>query len=120
MDQMRAFLIFASQLPAVQNNPYAKAAYFGVAYSAAFHILGMQKELVKCSPSFLKFKLFAIASAPHICWAPILCLTLGFPDSSVGKESAFNSGDPSSIPGLGRSAGERIGYPIQYPWWLSW
>ena len=39
---------------------------------------------------------------------------MGFPDSSVGKESACNAGDPSSIPGLGRSAGEGIGYPIQY------
>ena len=36
--------------------------------------------------------------------------------SSVGKESACNTGDPSSIPGLGRSAGEGIGYPLQYPW----
>ena len=40
----------------------------------------------------------------------------GFPDSSVGKESACNSGDPSSIPGLGRSPGEGIGYPLQYSW----
>ena len=40
----------------------------------------------------------------------------GFPDSSVGKESACNAGDPSSIPGLGRSAGEGIGYPPQYSW----
>ena len=37
-----------------------------------------------------------------------------FPDSSVGKESASNAGDPSSIPGLGRSTGEGIGYPLQY------
>ena len=41
---------------------------------------------------------------------------MGFPDSSVGKESACNAGDPSSIPGLGRSAGEGIGYPLQYSW----
>ena len=40
----------------------------------------------------------------------------GFPDSSVGKESAFNAGDPSSIPGSGKSPGERIGYPLQYSW----
>ena len=40
--------------------------------------------------------------------------TLGFPDSSVDKESACNAGDPGSIPGLGRSAGEGIGYPLQY------
>ena len=41
---------------------------------------------------------------------------LGFPDSSVGKESSCNSGDPGSIPGLGRSAGKGIGYPLQYSW----
>ena len=41
-------------------------------------------------------------------------MTRGFPDSSVGKESACNAGDPGSIPGSGRSAGEVIGYPLQY------
>ena len=34
-------------------------------------------------------------------------------DSSVGKESACNAGDPSSVPGLGRSDGEGKGYPLQ-------
>ena len=48
-------------------------------------------------------------------------LRLGFPESSVGKEFACNTGDFGSIPGLGRSAGEGIGYPLQYIWalWLS-
>ena len=36
----------------------------------------------------------------------------GFPGGSAGKESACNAGDPSSIPGLGRSAGEGIGYSV--------
>ena len=40
--------------------------------------------------------------------------TQGFPHSSVGKESACNAGDPSSILGSGRSPGEGIGYPLQY------
>ena len=40
----------------------------------------------------------------------------GFADSSVGKEPACNSGDPGLIPGSGRSAGEGIGYPLQYSW----
>ena len=40
----------------------------------------------------------------------------GFPSSSVGKESACNSEDPSSIPGLGRSSGEGIGYSLLYSW----
>ena len=35
---------------------------------------------------------------------------MGFPDSSVGKESACNAGDPGSIPGEG------TGYPLQYSW----
>ena len=37
-----------------------------------------------------------------------------FPNSSVGKESTYNAGDPSLIPGSGRSAGEGVGYPLQY------
>ena len=42
------------------------------------------------------------------CW--------GLPDSSDGKESAFNAGDPGWIPGLRTSAGEGIGYRLQYSW----
>ena len=38
----------------------------------------------------------------------------GFPDISIGKESACNDGDPGSVPGLGRSPGEGKGYPLQY------
>ena len=41
---------------------------------------------------------------------------MGFPDSSVGTESSCNAGDPSSIPGSGRSVGKGIGYPLQYSW----
>ena len=41
---------------------------------------------------------------------------MGFPGSSAAKESACNAGDPSSIPGLGSSLGEGIGYPHQYSW----
>ena len=41
-------------------------------------------------------------------------LSRGFPDSSAGKESACNAGDPGLILGLGRSPGEGIGYPLQY------
>ena len=40
--------------------------------------------------------------------------SLGFPDSSVGKESTCNAGDSSLIPGSGKSAGEGLGYPLQY------
>ena len=42
--------------------------------------------------------------------------TLGLPCGSAGKEPACNAGDPSLIPELGRSAGEGVGYPLQYSW----
>ena len=52
-----------------------------------------------------------------ICWrrdrlpTPVF---LGFPCGSTGKESAYKAGDLGSITGLGRSSGEKKGYPLQY------
>ena len=45
-----------------------------------------------------------------------ICLCVGFPASSAGKESACSAGDLSSIPVWGRSAGEGTGRPLQYSW----
>ena len=44
----------------------------------------------------------------HSQWASLV--------AQFDKESACNAGDPSSIPGLGRSPGEGIGYPLRYSW----
>jgi len=41
---------------------------------------------------------------------------VGFPENSVGKESACSAVDAGSTPASGRSAGEGIGYPRQYSW----
>ena len=41
-------------------------------------------------------------------------MSWGFPGGSDGKASACSAGDPGSIPGLGRSPGERKGNPVQY------
>ena len=60
-----------------------------------------------------------------LCYQPVLGirnvstsvlsqLSYSFPGSSAGKESAYNAGDPGSIPRSGRSPEERIGYPLQY------
>ena len=56
---------------------------------------------------------YSLQSLYYFC-----CSTMkkGFPDSSVGKESTFNAGDPGLIPEFGRSAGEGIGYPFQCSW----
>ena len=39
---------------------------------------------------------------------------LGFPDSSVGKESTYKAGNLGLVPGFGRSPAEGKGYPLQY------
>ena len=56
-------------------------------------------------------------------------LDVGFPFGSDGKESFCNTGDWGSIPGSGRSPGDRKGYPLQYSclenpmgrgaWWVT-
>ena len=48
------------------------------------------------------------------CKMTLLLKFLHFPHSSVSKESVCNAGDPGSIPGSGRSPGERNGNPLQY------
>ena len=58
----------------------------------------------------------------HYLFKFVVCLNLNifckptFPGSSTGTGSACSTGDPSSIPGSGRSSGEGIGYPLQYSW----
>ena len=57
---------------------------------------------------------------PHLLhlliWSWDCSHVLDFPGSSADKEFACNAGDLGSIPGLGRSPGEGIGYPFQYSW----
>ena len=52
---------------------------------------------------------------PHVTF-PSPLVSLGFSESSVGKESVCNAADTSSILGSGRSTGEGIDYPLQYSW----
>ena len=55
-----------------------------------------------------------ISTIHYYCRVSIYLDLLLSVNSSVGKESTYNAGDPESIPGLGRSTGEGIGYPLQY------
>ena len=66
------------------------------------YIIGIQVKLTNCT-----LRLVLYYSSKSI---------VGFPDSSVGKESVCSTGHPGSIPGLGRSHGEGKGYPLQYSW----
>ena len=59
-------------------------------------------------------RLFSILSGQSILKITYTTKVWGFPGSSVNKESAFNAGDPGSIPGWGTSSGEENGNPLQY------
>ena len=76
--------------------------------------------IVSVTPEILPFLLFVsqcytlVISSDQSASSLVLFLapsnlSWGFPHSSVGKESVCNAGDPSSIPGSGRSPGEGIG-----------
>ena len=66
---------------------------------------------------FLFFFLHAVRIGKELMFVWYIYSQLkGFPGSSAGKESACHAGDPSLIPGSGRSTGEGISYPLQYFW----
>ena len=66
-----------------------------------------------CLLFFLAFSPVLLNVLSHMLNSSIFILSC-FPDGSAGKESTCNAGDPSLIPGSGRSTGEEIGYPLQY------
>ena len=67
-------------------------------------------HLIHCRALCRCFEIFQLTEKYFISQK----LSFGFPDRSVGKEYAYNAGDPGLIPGLGRSPGERKGCPLQY------
>ena len=73
-------------------------------------------NLISGSSAFSKSSLYIWKFSVHKLLKPRLVYSKGFPDSSVGKEFACNTGDPGSIPGLGITPEEGIGYPLQYSW----
>ena len=90
-------------------------------YQLVQNFFGLSVVTVNCPPRSRWLRLASYvhpihSNHPHpLCFRKCISLTyLGFPDSSVGKESACNAGDLGSIPGLGKSPGEGIGYPLWY------
>ena len=71
------------------------------------------------SSAYLRLLIFLPAILIPACVSSSLAFlmmysALGFPGGSAGEESACNVGDLGSIPGLGRSPGERKNYSLQY------
>ena len=80
---------------------------------------GQRNRLSLSTPSPLNPFLSPVQPGPRVLYFLIPCPLSGamvFSGSSAGKEFICNAGDPSLIPGSGRSPGEGIGYPLQYSW----
>ena len=74
-------------------------------------------SLLQWPKRLICYRSHGLHSEGSCTWSLMLCShCIGFPDSSVWKESACNAGDAGSITGLGRSTGEGTGYPLQYSW----
>ena len=78
--------------------------------------------LPNCTPQSLFFVFVSLFLPCKACLnmalkhLPLMLISKfhNFPGGSDGKVSAYNAGDPSSIPGSGRSPGEGNGNPLQY------
>ena len=77
-------------------------------------ILGLNSFKLKLAPFFPLggFKFRGAFKTQRNFSSAIYFIHMGFPDSSAGKEYTCNAGDSGSVPGLGRSAGEGVGYPL--------
>jgi len=68
----------------------------------------------QCRSIAFLYTLSRISCLYTFWWWPLK--PVGFPHSSVGKESSCNAGDHSSMPWSGRSTGEGISYPLPFSW----
>ena len=113
----------ASQVAQLWKNQLANAGDASERVSIPEKSQG-QKSLTGYSPWGHRVRHHWVIERAHMLWSDgtrcwdlsVLVLSFGFADSSVGKETACNAEDPVLIPGLGRSAGEGLGYPLQYSW----
>ena len=91
--------------------------YYPGPSTITFHLDCWSRLLTLLPPLLASSTLFSMQQPEGPCWNLSQSNVIqGFPDSSVGKESACNAGDPGLIPGLGRPTGEGKGYPLQYSW----
>ena len=77
-------------------------------------MLLIKKKSFICRHWYRHWESFLNKTDENSCFSGAYFLVRDFPGGSDGKVSVYNAGDPGSIPGLGRSAGEGRGNPLQY------
>ena len=91
---------------------YLKACWCKVTWELrkCHYLRNSFQSTVKCLKKFLKM----VHNLRVLLFTISILKLWGFPGGSHSIESACSVGDPGSIPGLGRSPGDRNGYPLQY------
>ena len=95
------------------QNIYAQVLFFSPNSGCDSNEQPHLKTTGKILDYMMIFYLYLVCFIFSISYS-VLPFHVGFPRSSVGKESACSAGDPGLIPGLGRSPGERNGNPLQH------
>ena len=83
---------------------------------SAFFIVQLSHPYMTTGKTVALTRRTFVSKAMSLLFNMLFRFVMCFPDSTVGKEFTCNAGDPGSIPGLGRSTGEGINYPLQYSW----
>ena len=91
----------------------SKASIF---WSSAFFIVQLSHSYGTIGKTVALTRRTFVGKAMSLLFNMLSRFVMGFPDSKVGKEFAFNVRDPGSVPGLERTAEVGIGYPLQYSW----
>ena len=117
----RSFLLLNLHLFSPLLASLVKNVLVFVAVYFSFFLCGFKNNLNKTRailylPFFPHLSMLCIHIYSNRYMDTYLFILHCFPGSSTGKEPACNAGDPGSIPGSGRFAGEGIGYPLQYSW----
>ena len=92
---------------------YIAQLYINIQYTTDINIQ-LIAQLVKNPPVMQETLVQLLGQEDPLEKGYVTPIFLGVPCGSAVKESARNAEDLGSIPGLGKSPGERKGYPLQY------
>ena len=85
-----------------------------ILWRSAFFMVQLSHPYMTTGKTIALTRQTSVSKVMSLLFNMLSRLVHSFPGGSEGKVSACNAGDPGSIPGLGRSPGEKKGNPLQY------
>ena len=113
----KASLVFPTEKPGESEQTHVLSTLLSAKYNTEIWSAKLFRILRFSSLGFWLFEYdfsALLKTFVKLNYFNLLLIRLGFPGSSADKKSTSNARDPGLIPGLGRSPGKGIGYPLQY------